>query len=317
MREGDAMKKFLFVLFFVLLLCTILPAASASEGYYAPDLKVSRYTQDTGGFTVVNDGKKNTPSEGFDVLIYYKKFDDTTYKAAYHTNDVIAPGYSKSFVGTSAASKEIKYGLIRVNPYKKFQEQNYDNNIRVFSVIPKKITTYKATEQSMYDGGYYWEYYYYSHMYGHAWKDGNSTVCNNGEYSPLLSTNPIATSYLYWNGRTWVTINQPLYVNAVEILGYYNGKRYKSNYVAVEGVGNNPHMHIYVDVGFAKHLVYNAAKNLWEGYIRYESAKLRDNLIIKIYSDRTGTDATQDIINYVSNVKVYTCYIKNSWSWFY
>lgn len=317
MREGDAMKKFFLVLFFVLLLCAILPAASASEGYFAPDLKVSRYTQDGGTFTVVNDGKKNTAPEGFDVLIYYKKFDDTTYKAVYHTNDVIAPGYSKSFVGASAASKEIKYGLIRVNPYKKFQEQNYDNNIRIFSVIPKKINTYKATEQSMYDGGYYWEYYYYSYMYGHAWKDGNSTVCSNGEYSPLLSTNPIATSYQYWNGRRWTTVNQPLYVNAVEILGYYNGERYKSNYVAVEGVVNDPHMHIYVDVGFAKHLVYNAAKGLWEGYIRYGSAKLRDNLIIKIYSDRTGTDATQDIINYVSNVKVYTCYIKNSWSWFY
>lgn len=316
------MKKILLLLFFVLIVCVLVPASSASDAFYAPDLKVSRYTQDTGSFTVVNDGKKNTPAEGFDVLIYYKKFDNTSYKAVYHTNDVIAPGYSKNFKSSSAASKEIKYGLIRVNPYKKFQEQDYNNNIRIFSVIPCKITNYTATEQSYYDdGGYYWTTYL-SENNGNAWADGNSTTCANGQYSPLLSTNPIATGYNYYLGywarqHHWTWVNSPLYVNGVEILGDYRGKQYRSNYVAVSGVANNPHMHIYVDVGYAKQLVYNAAKNLWEGYIGYTSAKLRNNLLIKIYSDRTGEDATQDIIDYVSNVEVYTCYIKNSWSWFY
>lgn len=316
------MKKILFLLFFVLLICAVVPASSASDALYAPDLKVSRYTQDTGSFTITNDGKKNSPTEGFDVLVYYKKFDNTTYKAVYHTNTVIANGYSKSFVGASSASKEIKYGLIRVNPYKKFQEQDYSNNIRIFSVIPSKINTYTATEQAYYDDGGYWTTLALSENNGYAWADGNSTTCSNGGYSPLLSTNPIADGYNYYLGywsrqHHWTWVDDPLYVNGVEIQGDYEGKQYRSNYVAVTGVANNPHMHIYVDVGYAKHLVYNAAKDLWEGYIKYTSAKLKDNLLIKIYSDRTGEDATQDIIDYVSNATVYTCYIKNSWSWFY
>lgn len=316
------MKKILLVLFFVLLVCALVPASSASDELYAPDLKVSRYTQDTGSFTVANDGKKNSPAAGFEVLVYYKKFDDTSYKAVYHTSDVIAPGYSRSFVGASAASKEIKYGLIRVNPYKNFQEQDYNNNIRIFSVIPCKVSNYTATEQTYYnDGGYYWTTGL-SENNGYAWADGNSTTCANGGYSPLLSVNPIKTGYNYYLGywgrqHHWTWVNNPLYVNGVEILGNYNGNRYRSNYVAVSGVTNNPNMHIYVDVGYAKQLVYNTAKGLWEGYIGYTSAKLRNNLLIKIYSDRTGEDATQDIVDYVSNVEVYTCYIKNSWSWFY
>lgn len=311
------MKKILFLLFLVLLVCVVVPASSASNALYAPDLKVSRYTQDTGTFTITNDGKKNSPSEGFDVLVYYKRFDDTTYKAVYHTNTVIANGYSRSFIGASAASGNIKYGLIRVNPYKKFQEQDYNNNIRIFSVIPTKINTYTVTEQSRYYGGDYWQYYN-----GYTWASGNSTTCANGGYSPLISTNPIADGYNYYLGMWshsyhWTWVNDPLYVNTVQISGDYGGKQYRSNYVAVSGVANNLNMHVYADVGYAKQLVYNAAKALWEGYIPYTTAKLRNSLLIKIYSDRTGEDGTQDIIDYVSNVIVYTCYIKNSWSWFY
>lgn len=288
-----------------------------SSDIFACDLKISRYTQDTGSITVRNSGNKNSPADGFDVLLYYKRFDSSVYASVYHATGVIAPGYSQSFIGAFSTSDSIMYGLIRVNPYKKFQEQDYNNNVRTFSLVEAETASYTATEQSRYYGGDYWEYYD-----GYTWASGNSTTCANSGYSPLISTNPITDGYNYYLGywsrqHHWEWRDDPLYVNAVQINSASGGKEYKNNYVTVSGVAYDSNMHIYVDVGFAKQLTYNTEKGIWEAYIKYGSAKAKDGVLIKIYSDRTGQDGTDDIMNFVSNVEVHTYYIKNSWTWLY
>lgn len=293
-----------------------MPAAGAAKDVYAPDLKVTRYTMNSGNFTISNVGTKNSPTGGFDVLLYCQYLGGGTYKSVYHCDDVIAPGYSRTFKGFQG-SYWIEKGLIRVNPYKKFYECDYDNNVRYFKLIKSDIPSYTATEQSYYDGGGYWEYWYYSYNYGRAWIDGNSTNCSNGGYSPLLSTNPIASGYYYYNNRgKWVWKATPLYVNAVQIYQAFQ-KAVKINYVTVSGVTNNSNMRIYVDVGYAKFLTYNPTKHLWEGYIGGDSSKLKDAFRVKIYSIRTGQNATDDITNYVSHVKVSCYHIKNAWQWKY
>lgn len=293
-----------------------MPAAEAAKDVYAPDLKVTRYTLKSGNFTVSNVGTKNSPSTGFDVLLYCKYFDDSTYKQIYHCNQVIAPGYSRSFSGAFQGSGEIKEGLIRVNPYKKFYECDYDNNARYFKLIKLNILSYTATEQSRYYGGDWWEYFY-----GYTFASGNSTTYNNGGYSPLISTNPIATGYNYYLGywsrrHHWEWRNDPLYVNAVQFSKSFSEK-YKIAYVAVSGVTNNSNMRVYADVGYAKFLTYNTTKSLWEGYIKYQSGESKNEIIIKVYSIRNGQNGTDDIMNYVSNVKIYASYMKNAWQWKY
>lgn len=315
------MKK-LFLIFFIVLVLAMLaiPDVSAKK-MFAPDLTISRVTLDSGSFTVTNKGSKNSPTSGFDVLVYYQRFDGSTYKKLYHTNRSIARGYSRSFTKVFSGGKNIKTGLIRVNPYKRFQEWDYSNNIRYFSLIKKNIPSYVATEQARYDGGSYWYYKQYGH--GYAFADGNSSSYSNrgstGGYEPLLSVNPIAQGYNWWNSRRgrWEWKATPLYVNCVDITASYGSKRYTTNYVAVSGVAYTPNIHIYANVGFAKELTYNAVKGIWEGYVKYKSAKLRDSFNIKIYSNRLGQNGTNDIIAAVSNVKVWTSYIKNSWSWNY
>lgn len=309
-------KQILLFSIFFLFLILVLPAASAGGDEYSPDLTISRFTLSSGTFTVSNVGSKNSPATGFDVMVYYQNFDGSTYKQNYHCSRSIRPGYSRSINNTFQGSSRIKQGLIRVNPYKKFRESNYDNNVRYYKMIKVNTNNYTATEQAKYDGGYYWEYMEKSYNYGSAWKNGNSTVCTNGGYSPLISTNPIATSYQYWNGRRWTTINQPLYVNAVEIYVPWTKER-KINYAAISGVVNNPNMRVFVDCGYAKFLTYNPSKNIWEGYVNWGSSKLMDALRIKIYSVNSGQTGTNDIMSYVSNVSVTVAYIKNAWNWLY
>jgi|GEM_PF-2355294 len=310
------MRKVLFFSLLLVFLMIVLPVVSATGDEYSPDLKVSRTTLTSGTVTVANTGSKNSPFTGFDVMVYYKKFDDTTYKQTYHVNKSIRPGYSRTINNTFQGSKSIKEGVIRVNPSKKFRESNYDNNVRYFKLITVNTPTYNATEESMYDGGYYWGYYTNSWDYGYAWKQGSSTVCSNGNYSPLLSTNPLATSYQRWSGRYWYTVNQPLYVNAVTIYVPWT-KQKRINYAYVSGVANNPNIRVFVDCGYAKFLTYNPSKNAWEAYIKYGSDKLRDAMRIRIYSINTGQAGTDDILAAVANVKVHVAYMKNSWSWLY
>lgn len=309
-------KQILFFSLLLVFLMLALPVVSATGDEYSPDLKVSRATLNSGTVTIANTGSKNSPSKGFDVMVYYKSFDDTTYKHTYHVNKSIRPGYSRTINNTFQGSNSIKEGLVRVNPSKKFRESNYDNNIRYFKLITIKTSKYTATEQSMYYGGYYWQYTEYSWNYGHAWKNGNSTNCSNGGYSPLLSTNPIATSYQVWGRWGWSTVNEPLYVNAVEIYVPFT-KQKRINYAYVSGVANNPNIRVFVDCGFAKFLTYKPSTNSWEAYIKYGSDKLRDAMRIKIYSINTGQTGTDDIVAAAANVKVKVAYMKNSWSWLY
>src|SRR5690606_28226329 len=123
-------------------------------------------------------------------------------------------------------------------------------------------------------------------------------------------------SYQVWGRWGWSTINEPLYVNAVEIYIPFT-KQKRINYAYVSGVANNPNIKVFVDCGFAKFLTYNPSTNSWEAYIKYGSDKLRDALYIKIYSVNTGQTGTDDIVTAVANVKIKVAYIKNSWNWLY
>ena len=236
------MRKYLFL--FLIFFCLALVSADSVEAkkMYAPDLTISRLSLSQGSFTVANKGSKNSPASGFDVLIYYQHFNGSAYKKVYHCSQSISPGYSRNYANVFTGGKTIKNGLIRVNPYKRFQEIDYNNNIRYFQLIKKNTASYVATEQGSYDGGKDWKYAD-GFEYGLNFDNGQSgTYSNyNNGYAPLLSTNPIATGYYYYLGyinrkHRWEWRNNPLYVDYVDINANYGGKKYPSNYVLYQAL---------------------------------------------------------------------------------
>lgn len=308
------MKKFLFL--FLIFLVLSIPAASAKK-MYAPDLSVSRVTLDNGGLTIKNTGNKNSPSSGFDVLIMLTYFDGTIYKNIVHFNSVIAPGHSQRFNESFPVSTTVKSALFRVNPYKKFQEWNYDD-ARYVKLINSKIVNYTATEQARY-WGTVWDNYWWQWVPGWDYMNGNSTTIQNGAYTPIISNpNPIAQGWYKKSGRynnptkTWV--NQTLYANAVNIIATFVNGPSRTNYVSVSGVPNNGYMHVFCQVGYNKTLTYNSTTGVWEAYVDYRSAKIKNSLNVTIYSERIGENGSADLAS-CSNITVKSAYVKNSWTW--
>lgn len=269
-----------------------MPAADAKK-MFAPDLSVSRVTLDDGGVTITNTGNKNSPATGFDVLVSFKKTDGTSYKTVWHTNKVIAPGHSRRFNKTFSGGSTLQSGLIRVNPYKKFQEWDYDNNVRYFSLMNQTINTYGVNEYTR-----CWEEYYDDVTWEIKWGWvpylSYSGSVANGAYSPIL-TNP--------NPDRWGD-----YVNMFELCASYTKSMY--NYITLSGVPNSSHLHVclQVDDGYYLPMLYNASKSLWE---KITTQKI---ISIVVYSDRNGTQGSADLTS-CQNLTVKSKYMKKSWNW--
>lgn len=305
------MKKFLIL--FVIFLFTTIPAAEAKK-IYAPDLSVSSLSLNDGGVTIKNTGTKCSPSSGFDLLVYFKKKDGSYQKTVTHINSVIAPGYSRHFNRTFTNGAKATTGLIRVNPYKKFQEIDYSNNVRYYNMQSKTINTY-----DVYESGRYWGTSYHSRgSYYYDWDyklSGASARLPNGGYTPVMSsTNPIANEW--FNQVTWKMVSEDIYVNAARIYADY-GFGSSFSYVTVSGVPNSYNLSVGLEADHWREegdymtvlgMTYNSAKGIWERYM------VGHLYCVLIYSNRTGLDGYADL-GHCSNITVTIKHMKNRWSW--
>lgn len=151
-----------------------------SSQVFAPDLVVSALTLNDGGLTIANIGNKVSPAGGFDVLVYFKKKDGTYYQNVIHLDGVIAPGYSKRFDRVFSNGARACVGLIRVNPYKTFQESDYTNNMQFFSLIEVPISSFVVAEG---DGEIWRDEFFLSYSFQDTFENGDYTPLSIYQYS--------------------------------------------------------------------------------------------------------------------------------------
>lgn len=200
------MKKYAIIvgLFLFCLLLTIPPSEAAKM--YASDLTVSRVVlnedgPEQGAFTITNVGNKNNGQ--FEVLVYFKKKDGSVFKQFYQSNKSIAPGYSRYYKNVFPSGSHAVAGLVRVNPFKRFQEWDYGNNVRYFAMLNRSPTTFHVQEGIQYYDAFLDEDVYVSLGSGNF---------PNGGYKPVISTpNPIQIAGEdYYVNRLNVTFSVPL-----------------------------------------------------------------------------------------------------------
>lgn len=247
------MKKYGILIGLVLICLLItLPASSAAK-MFAPDLTISKVdlTQSsygTGGFTISNVGNKN--NKQFEVLVYFKKKDGTVFKQFYQSNKSIAPGYSryysKVFHGQGAV-----VGLVRVNPFKKFQEWDYSNNVRYFSMLKTNGSNYHVQEGIR---------YYNVTLDDYTYVPRGSADISNGNYNPVISTpNPIQIDGLdcYVNHLN-ITAEFPYYKPVLGVL----------QLVTVTGIPYIPYNALFLEVDnyYKLPMFWDSSKGIWYKY---------------------------------------------------
>lgn len=309
------MNKLFFI--FLIFCCLVLVSADHVEAkkMYAPDLTITNTNLAKGDITIANIGNKNSPATGFDVLIYFKKKDGTFQKDYYHINKVIAPGYSRKFYKVYPNGEKATTGLLRVNPLKKFQEWSYTNNMRYFNMKTRTITSYSVQEIGRYWGTpYHWRTKDKPrYRYDWAFKFGSTGNFENGDYSPVISTNPIATSW--YNQVNKTTVYENIYANGARIFAEFS-KATSFTYISVSGVPNDYNLKVGLEFDardsdyfpYVYNMTYNAAKGIWERYF-IDSASA-----VTIYSTRTGPESTEDY-KHCGNIVITVKTMNNVWRW--
>ncbi len=250
------MKKY-GILIGLVLVCLLIsmPAGSAAK-MYAPDLTISKVdlTKEiygSGGFTINNVGNKN--NKQFEVLVYFKKKDGTVFKQYYQSNKSIAPGYSRHYAKVFYGQGAV-VGLVRVNPFKRFQEWDYNNNVRYFSMIKTNASNYCVKEGIRYYDMYYDDYEY---------KERGLYNITNGNYDPVISTpNPIPL---------WQMDDMDCYVNHLNITAdfpYYGSTSGVLQLIKVTGIPYISYnaMFLQVDGYYLLPMLWDSTREIWYKY---------------------------------------------------
>ncbi len=289
------MKRYSVLIGLVLICLFIsLPASSATK-MFAPDLTISKVdlTQSsygTGGFTINNIGNRN--NKQFEVLVYFKKKDGTVFKQYYQSNKSIAPGYSryysKVFHGQGAV-----VGLVRVNPLRKFQEWDYNNNVRYFSMLKANASNYHVQEGIR---------YYNMTLDNYTYVSRGSSNIQNGYYNPVISNpNPIQIDGI------------DCYVNHLNIKADF--PKYKSvlgilQLVTVTGIPYIPYnaMFLQVDNFYTLPMIWNSNKGIW---YKYTTSNVK-GIILQMEECDTSVGA---FVENIGNVTINFYRMPSTWRW--